>query len=89
MMQIYFLKEVTYKDVTEAARAVTRELVDSMESATEPPASIQKMLLEFALELRSVNGKKQYGYIAHLYSVRNCPKDMISHVMCFSKPCWI
>ena len=54
---------MTNKDVTEAARAVIRELVDRMESVSEPPASIQQKLLELALELRMVGGKKQYGYL--------------------------
>ena len=39
------------------------ELVDRMESVSEPPASIQEKLLELALELRTVSGKKQYGYL--------------------------
>ena len=39
------------------------DLVDCMESVSEPPASIQGKLLELALELRTVSGKKQYGYL--------------------------
>ena len=60
---LYIRKDAAYKDVTEAARAVMRELVDRMESVSEPPASIQQKLLELALELRTVGGKKQYGYL--------------------------
>ena len=60
---LYIRKDAVYKDVTEAARAVIRELVDRMESVSEPPASIQQKLLELALELRMVGGKKQYGYL--------------------------
>ena len=60
---LYIRKDAVYKDVTEAARAVMRELVDRMESVSEPPASIQQKLLELALELRMVGGKKQYGYL--------------------------
>ena len=60
---LYIRKDIAYKDVTEAARAVMRELVDRMESVSEPPASIQQKLLELALELRMVGGKKQYGYL--------------------------
>ena len=60
---LYIRKDAAYKDVTEAARAVMRELVDRMESVSEPPASIQQKLLELALELRMVGGKKQYGYL--------------------------
>ena len=59
----YIRKDAAYKDVTEAAREVMREIVGRMESSTEPPVSIQQKLLELALELRTVSGKKQYGYL--------------------------
>ena len=60
---LYIRKDAAYKDVTEAARAVMLELVDRMESVSEPPASIQEKLLELSLELRTVSGKKQYAYL--------------------------
>ena len=60
---LYIRKDIAYKDVTEAAREVMHDLVDRMESVSEPPASIQQKLLELALELRMVGGKKQYGYL--------------------------
>ena len=60
---LYIRKDAAYKDVTEAARAVMHDLVDCMESVSEPPASIQGKLLELALELRTVSGKKQYAYL--------------------------
>ena len=63
LKEIYIQKDVAYKEVTEAARAVMRELVDRMESVSEPPVSIQQKLLELALELRTVSGKKQYAYL--------------------------
>ena len=63
LKEIYIQKDVAYKDVTEAARAVMRELVDRMESVSDPPAAIQQKLLELALELRTVSGKKQYAYL--------------------------
>ena len=63
LKEIYIQKDVAYKEVTEAARAVMHELVDRMESVSDPPASIQKKLLELALELRTVSGKKQYAYL--------------------------
>ena len=63
LKEIYIQKDVAYKEVTEAAREVMHDLVDRMESVSEPPASIQKKLLELALELRTVGGKKQYGYL--------------------------
>ena len=63
LKEIYIQKDVAYKEVTEAAREAMRELVDRMESVSEPPASIQQKLLELALKLRTVSGKKQYGYL--------------------------
>ena len=63
LKEIYIQKDVAYKEVTEAARAVMRELVDRMESVSEPPASVQQKLLELAMELRTVSGKKQYAYL--------------------------
>ena len=63
LKEIYIQKDVAYKEVTEAARAVMRELVDRMESVSEPPASVQQKLLELAMELRTVGGKKQYAYL--------------------------
>ena len=63
LKEIYIQKDVAYKEVTEAAREVMRELVNRMESVSEPPVSIQQKLLELALELRTVSGKKQYAYL--------------------------
>ena len=60
---LYIRKDAAYKDVSEAAREVMRELVDRMESVSAQPAAIQQKLLELALELRTVSGKKQYGYL--------------------------
>ena len=63
LKEIYIQKDVAYKEVTEAAREVMHDLVERMESVSEPPASIQQKLLELATELRTVGGKKQYGYL--------------------------
>ena len=60
---LYIRKDAAYKDVTEAAREVMREIVGRMESTAEPPVSIQQKLLELALELRTTGGKKQYAYL--------------------------
>ena len=40
-----------------------RRIIDQLESVENPPESIQKKLLELALELRTVSGKKQNGYL--------------------------
>lgn len=71
---LYIRKDAAYKDVTEAARAVMHELVDCMEAVSDPPASIQQKLLELALELRMVGGKKQYGYL------KKPLKDMVDSI---------
>ena len=63
LKEIYVQKDVAYKEVTEAARTAMHGLVDRMESVSDPPASIQQKLLELALELRTISGKKQYGYL--------------------------
>ena len=63
LKEIYVQKDVAYKEVPEAARTAMHDLVDRMESVSEPPASIQQKILELALELRMVGGKKQYGYL--------------------------
>ena len=63
LKEIYIQKDVAYKEVTEVAREIMREIVDRMESTAEPPASIQQKLLELAMELRTVSGKKQYAYL--------------------------
>ena len=63
LKELYIQKDVAYKEVTEAAREIMREIVDRMESVSDPPASIQQKLLELALELRTVGGKKQYAYL--------------------------
>ena len=63
LKELYIQKDVAYKEVTEAAREIMRKIVDRMESTAEPPVSIQQKLLGFALELRTVSGKKQYGYL--------------------------
>ena len=60
---LYIQKDAAYKDVTDAARTVMHDLANRMEFISEPPASIQQKLLELALELRTVGGKKQYGYL--------------------------
>ena len=60
---LYIRKDAAYKDVTEAARETMQRIVDQIEHIKEPPLSIQQGLLELALELRSVSGKKQYGYL--------------------------
>ena len=63
LKEVYIKKDIAYKDVTGAARETMRRIVDRLESVENPPESIQQKLLELALELRTVSGKKQYGYL--------------------------
>ena len=72
---LYIRKDAAYKDITEAARAVMHDLVDRMESDSEPPASIQQKLLELALELCTTGGKKQYAYLKKPF------KDMVDSIV--------
>ena len=72
---LYIRKDIAYKDVTEAAREVMHDLVERMESVSEPSASIQEKLLELATELRTVSGKKQYAYL------KKPLKDKVDEIM--------
>ena len=72
---LYIRKDAAYKDVTEAARAVMHDLVNRMESVSDPPASIQQKLLELAMALRTVSGKKQYAYL------KKPLKDMVDSIV--------
>ena len=72
---LYIRKDIAYKDVTEAARTVMHDLANRMEFISESPASIQEKLLELALELRTVSGKKQYAYL------KKSLKDMVDSIV--------
>ena len=61
--EVYIKKDIAYKDVTGAARETMRRIVDQLETVENPPESIRQKLMELALELHTVNGKKQYGYL--------------------------
>mgnify|MGYP004558192947 FL=1 len=63
LKEVYVQKDVAYREVTEAAREIMRRIVDQLESVENPPESIQEKMLELAMELRTVTGKKQYGYL--------------------------
>ena len=63
LKEVYVQKDVAYKDVTGAARETMRRIVDQLETVENPLESIRQKLMELALELRTVSGKKQYGYL--------------------------
>ena len=72
---VYVQKDIAYKDVTGAARETMRRIVDQLETVENPPESIRKKLMELALELHTVNGKKQYGYL------KKPLKDMVDSIV--------
>lgn len=72
---VYVQKDIAYKDVTGAARETMRRIVDRLETVENPPESIRQKLMEFALELHTVNGKKQYGYL------KKPLKDMVDSIV--------
>ena len=73
--EVYIKKDIAYKDVTGAARETMRRIVDQLESVENPPESIRQKLMELALELHTVNGKKQYGYL------KKPLKDMVDSIV--------
>ena len=75
LKEVYVQKDIAYKDVTEAARAAMRRIVDQLETVENPSELIQEKLLELALELHTVNGKKQYGYF------KKPLKDMVDSIV--------
>ena len=75
LKEVYIKKGIAYKDVTEAARETMRRIVDQLETVENPPELIQQKLLELALELRTVTGKKQYGYL------KKPLKDMVDSIV--------
>ena len=75
LKEVYIKKDIAYKDVTGATRETMRRIVDRLESVENPPESIQKKLLELALELRTATGKKQYGYL------KKPLKDMVDSIV--------
>ena len=68
-------KDIAYKDVTGSARETMRRIVDQLETVENPPESIRQKLMELALELHTVNGKKQYGYL------KKPLKDMVDSIV--------
>ncbi len=75
LKEVYIKKDIAYKDVTGAARETMRRIVDQLETVENPPESIRQKLIELALELHTVNGKKQYGYL------KKPLKDMVDSIV--------
>ena len=75
LKEVYVQKDIAYKDVTRAARESMRRIVDQLETVENLPESIRQKLMELALELHTVNGKKQYGYL------KKPLKDMVDSIV--------
>lgn len=60
---LYKEKDISYREVTEKAQQVMRELITQMENAVCDSPAIAQMMAELSTELESVTGKKVYGYL--------------------------
>ena len=63
LYSLYQQKDISYKELTAQARASMRELVQQMESTICDSPVIEIRMLQLARELKSVSGKKVYGYL--------------------------
>lgn len=60
---LYKEKDLSYKEVTEKAQQVMRELITQMENNLCDSPAIAQMMAKLSQELESVTGKKVYGYL--------------------------
>ena len=63
LKELYVKKDVSYKEVTAAAREAMRQMIDQMEHTACDNPAISEKLTELAQQLESVKGKKVYGYL--------------------------
>ena len=63
MLELYQRKDVSYKEVTEAAKARMSELTAQMQNQLGTNPVLEQRMVELAEQLESVQGKKQYGYL--------------------------
>ena len=63
LYSLYQRKDVSYKELTAQARASMRELVRQMENTVCDSPVIETLMLQLAHELKTVSGKKVYGYL--------------------------
>lgn len=63
LKELYVKKDVSYKEVTAAAREAMRQMIDQMEHTACDSPIIAEKLTELAQQLESVKGKKAYGYL--------------------------
>lgn len=60
---LYKEKDLSYKEVTEKAQQVMRDLITQMENNLCDSPAIAQMMAELSQEIRAVTGKKVYGYL--------------------------
>ena len=63
LLQLYRQKDMSYKEVTEAARDAMQALRQEMTAGFCDEPEVGRQLTELAFSLSSVSGKKQYGYL--------------------------
>ena len=63
MLELYQRKDVSYKEVTEAAKARMTALTAQMQNQLDANPALEQRMVELAEQLESVKGKKQYGYL--------------------------
>lgn len=63
MTELYRQKDLSYKEVVAEAREVMSALVRSMKESEHFSESIAQKLVALSNELKSVNGRKVYGYL--------------------------
>lgn len=63
MLELYQRKDVSYKEVTEAAKARMSELTAQMQNQLGTNPVLEQRMVELAEQLETVKGKKQYAYL--------------------------
>lgn len=60
---LYREKDISYKEITEKAQQIMRELITQTESNLCDSPAIAQLMAELSQELGAVTGKKVYGYL--------------------------
>lgn len=63
LLHVYTQKDISYKELTAAARASMEKLVAAMENGVCDNPRLEELLAELARQMKTVSGKKQYGYL--------------------------
>lgn len=60
---LYVQKDLRYREVRDAAEAGMRACLQRMDSAAWESKEVERLMQDLARQLRTVSGKKQYGYL--------------------------